>query len=315
VRARYFSSFVLVGSALLAPRPARAQSSAAEALFDQGRTALAAGDFETACARFRASDQVEPAAGTRANLADCEEKRGKVATAWEVYKSALAKLPPADARATVIRERIAKLEARLPKLVLTLAPGAPKETSVREGEATIGTAATYGLALPLDPGVHHLVASAPDRPATNVDVTLVEGSTSTVVVDLGTVAAQAPAALPPIGTAVPLPADRQDASEKPFFVRHRASAALGGAAVVLAAAGVGVGVAAWQGYDHLASTCQRPCTSTGGVVAEARATDVLFAVAGAAALTSLGLFVLLERDRGSVSVGPTQGGARALVRF
>ncbi len=171
--------------ALAAPSVARAQAPAAEALFEQGRQALAAGDLDTACARFRASDQVEPAAGTRANLADCEERRGRVASAWEAYQSALAKLPPGDTRIPIVQDRIKKLEARLPKLVLSLAPGAPRETGVKEGDAMLGAAATYGVPLPLDPGAHHLAVTAPGRAPRNLDVTLAEGKTATLTVEPG----------------------------------------------------------------------------------------------------------------------------------
>ena len=67
---------------LAVPRVARAQNpAAAEALFEQARAAMAAGSYELACARFRDSDRLDPAIGTRFNLADCEEKRGRVATA------------------------------------------------------------------------------------------------------------------------------------------------------------------------------------------------------------------------------------------
>jgi hypothetical protein len=207
-------SVVFLTSLLFAPLAAHAQLSAAEALFDQGRAALAAGDLDTACARFRASDLIDPAAGTKANLADCEEKRGRVATAWEAYRAALAKLPPGDSRGTVIQERIAKLEARLPKLVLTLGAGAPKESTVREGEATIGMAATYSVPLPLDPGVHHLVVAAPGRAAKPLDVTLVEGKTTNLAVEPGAVAS----AVPPPGApnAEPLaPAPRGTESRSP----------------------------------------------------------------------------------------------------
>jgi hypothetical protein len=167
------------------PRAAHAQASAAEALFEQGRAALTAGDLETACARFRGSEQIDPAAGTRANLAECEERRGKVATAWEAYRSALAKLPPGDARASVLEQRIKALEARLPKLTLVLPPSAPKDTTVRDGEVTIGTSATFGVPLPLDPGLHHLTVEAKGRASRPLDVSLTEGKTTTLAVEPG----------------------------------------------------------------------------------------------------------------------------------
>jgi hypothetical protein len=164
---------------------AHAEGPAADALFEQGRKALAAGDLDTACARFRASDQIEPAAGTKANLADCEERRGNVATAWELNRSALNNLPDRDPRSAPLKRRIAKLEPRLPKLVLKLADGAPPETMVKEGAAILGAAGGYDVPLPLDPGVHHIAISAPGRPGKTIDVMLSEGKTQTVTVEPG----------------------------------------------------------------------------------------------------------------------------------
>lgn len=161
---------------------AHSQAPAAEALFDQGREALKRGDLDTACARFRASEQLDPAPGTRLNLGDCEERRGKIASAWAAFRGALEKLPPGDSRIAVAQARIQDLERRLPRVTLTLAPGAPKDTTVREGENTIGSAATFGVPLPFDPGVHHLTVLAPGRPPKSLDVTIVEGKATTIAV-------------------------------------------------------------------------------------------------------------------------------------
>jgi hypothetical protein len=161
---------------------AQAQAPAAQAMFEEGRKALAAGDVETACARFHASERLEPAPGTEANIADCEERRGNVATAWEVNRTALGHLPRDDARRNLLQKRIAKLEPRLPRLVLSLEAGADKAATVRDGETTLGTAGSYGTPLPMDPGVHHLVVSAPSCAPWTIDVKLVEGKTETVAV-------------------------------------------------------------------------------------------------------------------------------------
>jgi hypothetical protein len=176
-----------VASVLSIASLARAQgpNAAAQALFEQGRAALASGDYDTACARFRASEQLDPASGTMANLAACEEHRGKLATAWAIYKEALDKLPAGDERATVIRERVKKLDGRLPQLLLVLGPGAPRGTTVREGDVTLGTGATYGAAMPFDPGDHHLTVEAPGHLPRNLDVKLTEGKTASVTVTPG----------------------------------------------------------------------------------------------------------------------------------
>src|SRR5262249_26584812 len=84
-----------------APGVARASGNdpaAAEALFREGRAAAQKGDWETACPKLRESQRLDPAAGTLLNLADCEEHRGKVATAWQLYRQVVESLPETDER-------------------------------------------------------------------------------------------------------------------------------------------------------------------------------------------------------------------------
>ena len=177
-QARFALLAVLLAAAFV-PTTARAQGSAAEALFDEGQKALAAGDLETACARFRASDRIDPAPGAKANLAECEEKRGRVATAWELYRTVLEQIPPTDKWVPLVKQRLAPLAPRLPKLVIKLAAGAPADTTVHDGDAPLGTGA-FGVPLPLDPGVHHLTVTASGRAAKTFEVTLTMGTTETI---------------------------------------------------------------------------------------------------------------------------------------
>src|SRR5262245_37669831 len=97
-----FTSLAFATACALSPKAARAQASpAAEALFRSGREALDHGDYERACKQLRESDRIEPAVGTELNLATCEEKRGNIATAWQLYRAAVDKLPQADERAGI----------------------------------------------------------------------------------------------------------------------------------------------------------------------------------------------------------------------
>ncbi len=54
---------------------------------------MAKGDYAVACEQFRASDKLDPEVGTELNLADCEEKRAHLASAWELYRTVEEKLP------------------------------------------------------------------------------------------------------------------------------------------------------------------------------------------------------------------------------
>ena len=68
-------------------------AAAADVLFRRAKDALAAGNVDGACASFAESQRLDPAAGTLLNLADCEEKQGKLATAWQHFVEGRDKLP------------------------------------------------------------------------------------------------------------------------------------------------------------------------------------------------------------------------------
>jgi len=137
--------------------PARAQNpAAAEALFEEARAAMAAGSYDVACARFRDSDKLDPAVGTRFNLADCEERRGHVATAWSAFRGVASELGPEDDRKPIAEERARALEPRLPYLILQRTSMTPQGVRVRLDGVELGDS-SIGVALPMDPGVHELV--------------------------------------------------------------------------------------------------------------------------------------------------------------
>jgi hypothetical protein len=117
---------------------------------------MAAGDYELACGRFRDSDRLDPAVGTRFNLADCEERRGRVATAWSLFRGVASELAVDDDRAPIAHERVRALERRLPYLLLVRTPQTPSGARARVDGAELGEA-SFGVALPMDPGSHELV--------------------------------------------------------------------------------------------------------------------------------------------------------------
>ncbi|MFO0572351.1 MAG: hypothetical protein U0263_42415 [Polyangiaceae bacterium] len=159
-------------------------ATAAEALFNAGRDAVKAGDYPTACAKFRESNRLDPAPGTVLNLADCEEHLGHVATAWTLFREVTQRVPPSDERHALATQRAAQLEPRLPKLTVSLAPGAPAGTRVLRDGIELGAAA-LDTALPVDPGKHSIVVQAPGRAPSETSVESSEGRAERVVVRVG----------------------------------------------------------------------------------------------------------------------------------
>jgi hypothetical protein len=169
-----------------APTPTidEARAVAAEALFESGHEAMSQGDYDTACARFEESNRLEPAVGAVLNLAACEEKRGRLATAWQLFKRVMSDLPPGDDRYPIAQRRASELRPRVPWVTLMLEIGAPKQTTVTYGRVVLGTA-SFNVPLPFDPGAHTLTVGAPKREQRTYTVELEEGETETLTVAPG----------------------------------------------------------------------------------------------------------------------------------
>jgi hypothetical protein len=168
-------------------RPACAQQrAAAELLFDEGKKAMDAGDFTQACAKFEESNRLDAASGTTLNLANCEERRGRVASAWERYRAAVQLLAEGDRRREFAQAKVRQLEPLVPRLTIVLSSSAPRDTTVsRNGKPLT---ASLGIPLPLDPGEYRVLVQAPGHRDAEYAVTLEEGELKGIEVQPGEVA-------------------------------------------------------------------------------------------------------------------------------
>jgi hypothetical protein len=136
-----------------------ARENPAEAAFREGRALMQTGDLERACAKLAESQNLEPAAGTLLNLAECQEKRGLSASAWATYQEA-AKASSARGRADW--EKLAKSK------VESLARIMPRVTYTAEGGTTVtqdGVSVRLDEPLPIDPGTHAVEGTRPSSKA------------------------------------------------------------------------------------------------------------------------------------------------------
>jgi hypothetical protein len=175
--------------ACLASAPVHADSrdpAAADALFRQGREAMKRGDLTTACPKFAESQRLDPAGGTLLNLAECEEKSGLLASAQQHYREASEVLSSDDPRAAHSRKQAAALDKRVPRLTITAAGDMPSGTRIRRDEVEMGPA-SLGAPLPVDPGRHVIVVSAPGRRDNKIAINLAQGDTRTIEVEPGAV--------------------------------------------------------------------------------------------------------------------------------
>jgi len=241
---------VLVALALIAgvSRTARAEDSAnaaaAQALFDEAKKQMAAGQYDRACPALVQAQKLDPGLGTLLNLANCYEKAGKTASAWTTFveAQAIAQRAGRTEAERVAKERAAGLVKRLAKLTIAV-PYADKVSGLevtRDG-VKLG-AAEYGLPIPVDPGPHTVGALAPGRKRWETSL-VVAGATEprVVVPELEPAPAEAAVAVLP---AEPKPAEPPSAaagepseSGKPSHARRNIGLVVGGVGLAAVAAG------------------------------------------------------------------------------
>lgn len=155
-----------------------------ETLFLQGRQAAREGNHEKALALFKQSHALDPAPGTLLNIADCEERLGKLADARKHYGELIAELPPTDERRVIAARHASEIDQRSPRLRVGVARSAPEGTRVTLDGAPIAGGVS-GDAQVIDPGRHVIIATAPGHKESRITVTLPERTESQVEIDAG----------------------------------------------------------------------------------------------------------------------------------
>jgi hypothetical protein len=179
------------------PGSAAAQQPTPEQLFEEGRRAMARGDYATACPSLRTSLEQSGSKGALYNLALCEDegKAGRLATSlalWQRVRAEFADQPE------IVREaetRIAELERKVAKLQFRLGAEAPADTSVELD----GARAALDVDVPVDAGRHRVVVVAPHHEPRSSEVTIGDGEKQVIAVLPGSSTAPVPGG----GTTVP----------------------------------------------------------------------------------------------------------------
>lgn len=296
---------------LLLPRLALAEPTAnekatAEALFQRGVALAEAGRYTEACKQFDGSLQIDPALGTVFRLADCYERIGRTASAWALFSEAQARAKAAEQaqRQRIAEERAASLATRLSKLALELGDNVGVAGVELRLNDVLVPSASWGLELPVDPGVQRLSLTAPGRQPWQGSVTVADGPSTRHF----TLPELAPVAQPTtVGHAPPLaaPARATAAPEEPGTYPAWLGYAVGGVGL----AGLGVaGIFGYRAYDlndrsleECSSLDANACTSRGDSLRDdarsAGVTSTVFAVAGGALLAGGLTLVLLRPSR------------------
>lgn len=242
-----------------AAEPARPAEEAAERLFEDGRQLMADGNYAFACAKLAASLRLDPGIGTMLYLADCLDRNGQTASAWEQFRAAAtAAARVSDGRETVARARAAGLEPKLSTLTILFAARSPGAAVVLARDDIPVDPATIGQKVPVDPGRHTVTATAPQKKQWTGAVHVPVGGAAAVisVPDLEDARAAADA-LPPIGAAS-APGDSSGGG-----LQRGVGLAVFGAGVLAVGVGSYLGLSAKAAWDSAAPRCPNACDAIG----------------------------------------------------
>lgn len=228
---RWLTSLSIVCALLGSQAPAFAQDAAelkkARLQFQQATELERAGNWTAALQAFREVGQVRMTPQVRFHIAVCEENLGRLVAALGGYELASAdadKVGP-DFKGEV-EEKVTKLRARIPKLVIERGEGASAAAIELDGVA-VGDS-SIGVEVPLDPGPHAVTAKAPNRKPFESTVTLKEEETTRLELKLEEIPQEQ---LAITGGAAPAP-DKPPSKVVPFVIGGVGVAALIGSGVL-----------------------------------------------------------------------------------
>lgn len=291
------------------PRPSAGDAAAAQSLFYEARTLMQQQRYTEACAKLEESDRLDHGIGTQFNLADCHEHVGKVATAWAGFLdvAAQAKVASQPERERVAKKRAQALEPRLPKLVIEV-PESVRGLEVRRDGVLVGSA-QWNTALPIDPGPHKIVASAPGKQPWEASVTTAEGKSAKVAIPrtLPDMVATTAATVPPEPRAAEpasfSPTYRDDSEGDRGSAQRTAGWLIGGAGLAALAVGGAFGIASMQARSESRDHCRGDACDPNGVALRDDAIQrgniaTVVSISGGAAVLG-GLLLVLTSPRGT----------------
>ncbi len=134
----------------------------AKRLFTEGRVLVDQKKFIEACVLFEKSYQLDPAVGTRLNLAECAEREGKPRAAWLLWVSAADEFDrDGDERAAFARRRADALASKLATVEVHVTRPKTKGLTLRIGVREVAPAAT--VIERLEEGTITVTVTAPNR--------------------------------------------------------------------------------------------------------------------------------------------------------
>jgi tetratricopeptide (TPR) repeat protein len=261
---------------LLVAGPAHGQggnAAAAEALFQEALKLQKQQRYDEACPKLAESHRLDPGTGVLLHLGDCYARIGKTASAWAAYQEALprARREANEVRVQAAQQGIAAVTPRLARLTIVVPPASNLAGLVVRSDGVEQAPATWGSALPLDPGEHVVEVTAPGRAPFRTKVTLVEGGPEPTTVTIPVLhEQQAAASGPPSDDSAPAaPAgggEAQPSSAAGLSDLATAGLAVGAVGLAAVAAAVVTGALVLGDRSTIEDECDeaaRTCTQTG----------------------------------------------------
>jgi tetratricopeptide (TPR) repeat protein len=240
--------------------PARADTNtSAQALFEEGRRLMAAGQYAEACPKFAESQRLDPGAGTLLNLALCYEKNEQLASAWATYNEAAADADRSGRPEWVKRGK--DKAATLAPSLTTLSVTVPKNARIdglevtRDGQPI--SAAEWGVKVPIDGGDHVVEAHAPGHDAWSTHVNA-PAKSGALTVSVPVLAKSTVATKPDITTPKPHERDHSGGPEKPAqkgSTQRTIGVVLGAAGVIGLGLGGGFALNAMSKHNAAKKDC------------------------------------------------------------
>jgi tetratricopeptide (TPR) repeat protein len=301
---RRFTALGIVALTLLA-RPSLAQKhkkqqSEADRLFDEGAALMKQNKYSEACAKFAASNRLDPEIGGLLWLADCYERNGQTASAYKTYKDAqkmAIERHDKKQRDKVAQRHIDDLETRLTKLtVLAPVDGRPDGLEVTRDGDTLGSS-DFGLAVPVDPGMHTIKASAPHYEKWEKRIEA-SGDGETVKVTVGP--------MQKIYVAPPKPPVEEGTENDPAFAYHVGGIVTGSVGLIALGVGSAFGLIASGKLDESNSNGHCDAADTCDLVGlqlrsdakdAALASTILFVAGGVALAAGITIFFLAPHKK------------------
>jgi hypothetical protein len=254
--------------------PSTADRDRARQLANEGYDALDQKDYPTAAERFTRADALFHVSTVALGLARAQAGLGRLVEAQQTYGRIVAEGAAPGAPAPLVnavaeaRRELARLAPRVPSVVITV--NGPEPAVVTLDGAAVDRAA-LGSKRPIDPGKHVVRATAPRRKASEATVTVGEGTSQTVTLELRAVEAEpSPPAERPEVSAPPNepPAGGEGAPAVRWPAQKTAGVALMGAGALGAGLG-GVFIAlAHTKYSDLNKACPSHTACDPGLASE-----------------------------------------------